>query len=79
MKTMDENQTLYHMVNQYPELVDILVQIGFKDVKQPALLNTVGKIMTLKKGAKLKGIPYQKIKEHLKEAGYCIKEENHHE
>jgi len=39
-------------------------------------LNTVGKVMTLPKGAAMRGIKLSKVVETLKEHGYTIQEED---
>lgn len=46
--------------------------MGFKDITKPGMLATAGKFMNLKKGAKLKKINIELIKEVLKEKGYLV-------
>lgn len=41
------------------------------------MLQSVGKIMTLKKGALMRNIDYQEIKDKLEKIGYEIKENAH--
>ncbi len=69
--------TIYQLVSSNPELKEILVTLGFKDIAKPIMLQTVGKIMTLKKGALMKHIEYQEIKDKLVKLGYQIKEKAH--
>lgn len=61
-------------MTQYPELKEILSTLGFMDITKPLMLQTVGKIMTLKKGALMRNIDYQEIKDKLSDIGYEIKE-----
>ena len=75
MKTIDLNQSIHSMVQSYPEIKEILLLLGFTDIVKPGMLQTVGKFMTLKKGAELKSISLTSIKEAFKEKGFIFKEE----
>lgn len=55
-KKIDLNQSVYDITKTYPEVIDIMVNLGFDEIKKPAMLNSVGRIMTIPKGAKSKGI-----------------------
>lgn len=55
-KQIDLNQSVYTLVKQYPELKDIMADLGFTEVTKKAMLNSVGKVMTIPKGAKMKHI-----------------------
>lgn len=55
-KKIDLNQSVYDITKTYPEVIDIMVNLGFDEIKKPAMLNSVGRIMTIPKGAKAKGI-----------------------
>jgi hypothetical protein len=55
-KQIDLNQSVYTLVKQYPELKDIMTDLGFTEVTKKAMLNSVGKVMTIPKGAKMKHI-----------------------
>ena len=76
MKSIDINQTIQGLVSQYPEIKDLLFELGFKDIVKPGMLQTVGRFMTLTKGAELKGISLDLIKQTLNQHGYEIKEES---
>ncbi len=56
-KTIDLNRSVYELVTEYPELADIMADLGFTEIKKPAMLHSVGKLMTLPRGAKMKNIP----------------------
>ncbi|NLJ97321.1 MAG: DUF1858 domain-containing protein [Clostridiales bacterium] len=71
-KTIDLNQSVYNMCNEYPELLGILHDLGFKDIIKPGMLNTAGRFMTIKKGAMLKKISLDIIKETLTLKGYEV-------
>ena len=76
MNNIDINQTIQSLVSQYPDLKDILFDLGFKDIVKPGMLQTVGRFMTLVKGAEIKGISIDLIKQTLNQHGYEIKEES---
>lgn len=72
MNTIDLNKPVAELIAAKPELKDILVQLGFKPLANPAMLNTVGRVTTLKAGAKLANIPLETIKQTLIFNGYDI-------
>ena len=43
---------VHDLVAAHPDIVPIMVQMGLDGVTQPGLLNTVGRFMTLEKGAR---------------------------
>ena len=75
MNKININQTIQSLVSEYPDIKDILFDLGFKDIVKPGMLQTVGRFMTLSKGAELKNISLTKIKETFNLHGYEIKEE----
>ena len=75
MKPIQLTQSIQSLVSQYPDIKDILFELGFKDIVRPGMLQTVGRFMTLAKGAELKGISLDLIKQTFNQHGYDIKEE----
>lgn len=53
-KIIDLNDSVHDICNKYPEMVQILEELGFKDITKPVMLNTVAKFMSLNKGTKIK-------------------------
>lgn len=49
-------------------------EIGFENITNPGMINTVGKFMTISKGASIKKIPMGKVIEAFNKHGYVIKE-----
>ena len=74
MKEIYMNDSIYKLISNYPELKDILYEIGFVDIVKPVMLNTVGKLMNLEKGSKMKNIDIKMIKEKLEKEGFILKE-----
>ncbi|NLM13384.1 MAG: DUF1858 domain-containing protein [Epulopiscium sp.] len=73
-KTIDFSKTVYELWKEIPEIIDIMKSLGFDAITNPAMLNTAGRVMTIRKGADMKGIPLDKIKEEFIRQGYTIKE-----
>ncbi|WP_163192218.1 DUF1858 domain-containing protein [Clostridium thermarum] len=46
--------------------------LGFDSISNPAMLNTGGRFMTIGKGAEVKKIELEKIKEEFIKRGYSI-------
>lgn len=72
MKTINAKETVYNIVNANPDVKDIMVELGFKDIAKPMALKTVGKVVTLEKGSAIKDIPMDKIKEVFASHGYTV-------
>lgn len=69
-KKIDLNKTVYELTAQYPELIDIMAELGFSEITKKAMLNSVGKITTIPKGAKMKKIPMKDVITALKANGF---------
>lgn len=41
MKEIDLNTSVYDLVTTYPEIGQVLYDMGLKDIKNPAVLNTM--------------------------------------
>ncbi len=74
MKIIDLNQSIHTLVTSYPEVKDILFNLGFTEITKPGMLQTVGRIMTPIKGSQAKGISLEIIKEAFIKQGFNIKE-----
>ena len=73
-KSIDINKTVYELCSENPQIATILAEIGFKDVTKPGMLNTAGRFMTIHKGAAMKKIEIEVIKQTFLENGYEMKE-----
>jgi hypothetical protein len=71
-KIADINKSIYSLCHNDDNLKEILYDLGFKDIIKPGMMNTAGRFMTLKKGAKMKHIPLSTIILALKESGYKV-------
>jgi hypothetical protein len=73
MKELDINNTVFELTEKYPELIDILVEMGFLGIKNPVVRNTIGRITTLKQGCQKQGKDLSEIIKKLTEKGYKVK------
>ncbi|MHB8131158.1 MAG: DUF1858 domain-containing protein [Mobilitalea sp.] len=74
---MEEKQifltkSVYELCSEYPELPEVLAEIGFHDIVKPGMLATMGRFMTIPKGAIAKKIDLNLIKQTLAEHGYKV-------
>ncbi|MBM7641835.1 DUF1858 domain-containing protein [Streptococcus loxodontisalivarius] len=70
--TIDLSKPVAETIAEHPEVKDILVDLGFKPLANPAMLKTVGKVTSLKTGSKMTKIPLEKIKQTLEFHGYDV-------
>lgn len=73
-KEINLNETVFSLCDRYPEIKDIMAELGFTDIVKPGMLNTAGRIMTIAKGAKMKNIPIDKIRSLFEERGFTVGE-----
>ena len=71
-KILDLDKSVASLVKEYPEVVDIMADLGFSEIKNPAMLASVGRIMNLKKGSQMKKIPMEEIVRAFREKGFEI-------
>ncbi|MBY0585081.1 DUF438 domain-containing protein [Murdochiella sp. Marseille-P8839] len=69
-KKLDLNKSVFVLTQEYPELVDIMAELGFTEITKKAMRHSIGKMMTIPKGAKMKNIPMMKIVTALMEHGF---------
>ncbi|MGX7393833.1 DUF1858 domain-containing protein [Carnobacterium mobile] len=74
MKTISLESSVYELVTAYPEIQQVLFDLGLKDIQNPAMLNTVGRYMTIPKGAKMKKVDLNNIIHQLNQLGFIIEE-----
>ncbi|MBR1707319.1 MAG: DUF1858 domain-containing protein [Clostridia bacterium] len=72
MKELNLTKTVAELVKEYPEVKEIMADLGFKDITSPIAMKFMGKVMTIPKGAAIKGIPMERIIAAFEEKGYQI-------
>ena len=71
-KKLDLSKSVYDLVTEYPEVVDIMKELGFSEITNKVMLNSVGKIMTIPKGAKMKSVSMIDIVGAFMKAGFTL-------
>ena len=71
-KKLDLSKSVYDLVKEYPEVIDIMKSLGFSEITNKVMLNSVGKIMTIPKGAKMKGVSMVDIVGAFMKAGFTL-------
>jgi hypothetical protein len=71
-KSINLEKTVHALCTADPELVPVLASIGFTEIVKPIMLTTVGKVMTIPKGAAMRGLHLERIILALEEHGYLI-------
>jgi len=61
-KNLDLSNSVYDLCRNNPELVDLLYDMGFTDIKKPGMLSTAGRFMTIEKGAAMKKLNFDEVK-----------------
>lgn len=73
-KTADLNKTLYDLTTEYPELIEVLFDLGFMGVKNPVMRETHGKQMTVKTGCGHLGLDLGQVAAALRAKGFDVVE-----
>ena len=74
-KKLDLSKSVYDLVKEYPEVTEIMKSLGFIEITNKVMLNSVGKIMTIPKGAKMKGVSMIDIVSAFMKAGFTLEGE----
>ncbi|AIO19399.1 hypothetical protein KQ51_01523 [Candidatus Izimaplasma bacterium HR1] len=73
MIEIDADATIYQIVKDYPVIKEIMVELGFKDILKPGLLQSVGRIMSINKGCSMKNIPIIEAQNVFKANGFYLR------
>ncbi|WP_311519400.1 DUF1858 domain-containing protein [Paenibacillus albidus] len=66
------HESIFDMVSRHPEVVGIMVELGFKNIAKPGMLQTAGRIMTLSKGMKLKKMNMENVRLTFQQHGFHV-------
>ena len=69
---IDLNAPVAEVIKAHPEVKDLLIELGFKPLANPAMLNTVGKVTSLRTGSKMTKISLDRIRQVLECNGYEV-------
>ena len=71
-KLIDINKNVYELCKEYPEIKNILSDLGFEAIKNPIMFNTVAKITTIDKASKMKNLNMKEIIKKFEERGFAF-------
>ena len=74
MKKIFLEKSVYELTQAYPELINILKEMGFLGVANPVVRNTLGRKMTIPEGCKKQGIKLEDVLQKLMEHGFGAEE-----
>lgn len=73
MKEISIDTTIHDLTEAYPELIPVLVGLGFAGVADPAMRASHGKIMTIRKGCQMLGKDTAEVARVLEQHGFALK------
>ena len=69
---IDVSIPVAEVIDKHPEVLEILVELGFEPLANPIMRNTVGRKVSLKQGSKLEGTPMEKSVLTVAAHGYDV-------
>lgn len=73
-KVIRLDKTVYELCTADPGILPILAEAGFSEVTKPGMLNTVGRFMTIPKGAAMRKIDLASVRRTFELHGCTIEE-----
>ena len=74
MKKINGNKTVYELIKENSDLKEVLVGLGLTPLNNEAMLNTIGRMMTLNDGIKQINLSEEDLVKGLAKANYQLKE-----
>ncbi|WP_058986106.1 DUF438 domain-containing protein [Hugonella massiliensis] len=71
-KLIDFNKTVFDNVSAHPEVVDVMVSLGFDEITKPGRLESVGSVVTLNMGSQMKHVPLEEMVAAFEAAGFEV-------
>lgn len=73
MKEIDLKNSVYELTEAYPELVQILKELGFLGVANPLVRKTLGRVTTIPQGCEKQRKDLNEVIKKLEEKGFSVK------
>ena len=73
MKEINLEKSVYELTEAYPELIDILKELGFFGVASAIARNTLGRVTTIPQGCQKQGQELANVIKKLEDAGFVVK------
>ncbi|MGI6148931.1 MAG: DUF1858 domain-containing protein [Limnochordia bacterium] len=71
-KVIDLRKSVYDICQAYSDAAAILAEVGFSEIAKPGMLTTVGRIMTIPKGTRMRGIKLEDVIAAFERNGYKV-------
>lgn len=71
-KIIDFKKSVYELIKEYPEIAEIMKNMGFESITDPLMVSTVGRYMTIPKGALMKKINLEAVVKEFEAKGFTI-------
>ena len=72
-KEIDLEKSVYELTEAYPELIEILKELGFFGVTSAVARNTLGRVTTIPQGCQKQGQELVNVIKKLEDAGFVVK------
>ena len=73
-KIVDFNKTIYELCTEDPFIIEIMKEQGFEQITKQGMLQTAGRVMTIQKGARMRGKEITDIVQTFEKHGYAVKQ-----
>ncbi|MBI4186510.1 MAG: DUF1858 domain-containing protein [Chloroflexi bacterium] len=74
MKEVDLKKSVYELTEEYPELIEILKELGFLGVAKAVVRKTLGRATTIPQGCQRQGKDLNEVLKKLEEKGFTVKQ-----
>ena len=71
-KTLDLKRTVFELTEEFPEVIDIMAGLGFAEIANGAIRQSMGRVTTIPMGAKMKRIPLEDIVRTFEEREFVV-------
>lgn len=73
MKEIELNKNVYELTEAYPELINILKELGFFGVANSLVRKTLGRVTTIPQGCEKQGRDLAEVVKELEKQGFTVK------
>ena len=73
-RQVDFQKTVYDLCEEDPFVIEIMKELGFEQITKQGMLKTAGRVMTISKGARMRGIELSDIVQTFAKHGYIVKQ-----
>lgn len=71
-KHIDLDMPVFEAVSAFPEVKEIMAELGFGEIAKSGMLQTMGRVMTLRKGSHARGVALGTVVAALQERGFAV-------